>query len=91
MPVGIGLTKGSSEEVAGGGSRRKWLLELRPEGPAFNSHAREGARVIVLIHLENRRAGTYAMRCHPSLLCVAPAALISLDELSDPRPYGRGY
>jgi hypothetical protein len=33
-------------------------FQLRPEGPTFNSHAREGVVAIVLIDLEARRAGT---------------------------------
>jgi len=54
---------------------------LRQEGPACNSHARKGVVAIVLIDLEARRAVTYAMRCHQSLLCAAPSALICLERL----------
>jgi len=43
--------------------------ELRPEGPACNSHARKGVVAIVLINLEARRAGT---------LCHAMSAIIAL-------------
>ena len=34
------------------------VFSLRPEGPTFNSHAREGVVAIVSINLEARRAGT---------------------------------
>ena len=38
------------------------MTELRPEGPAFNSHAREGVVAIVSTNCEARRAGTFILR-----------------------------
>ncbi len=38
------------------------MLQFRPEGPTYNSHAREGVVAIVSINLEARRAGTLMRR-----------------------------
>jgi len=45
------------------------MSELRPEGPAFNSHAREGVVAIVSTNCEARRAGAlwHAM---PSIIAL---------------------
>jgi len=59
--------------------------DVRPEGPAFNSHAREGVDQ-ELPKGERRRCGTKidaGMKCRP----VGPRNL----SKQPPRPHGRGY
>jgi hypothetical protein len=50
--------------------------QCRPEGPAFNSHAREGVVTTALKDLRPEGPALLVSRFHQSLQCAAPSALI---------------